>query len=96
MKKLFIVVGILLAGCNNFDPDVNVTPNDPSKASGTQLLANAMRYMPDIQESVSGQLYAQHWSEAEYITLSRYDNVFYNFYDWYTEPLMNCREARCE
>lgn len=93
MKKLFIVVGILLAGCNNFDPDVNVTPNDPSKASGTQLLANAMRYMPDIQESVSGQLYAQHWSEAEYITLSRYDNVFYNFYDWYTEPLMNIEEV---
>jgi hypothetical protein len=89
MKKLFIVFGILLAGCNNFDPDVNVTPNNPTKASGTQLLANAMRYMPDIQESASGQLYAQHWSEAEYITLSRYDNVFYNFYDWYTKPLMN-------
>jgi hypothetical protein len=89
MKKLFIVFGILLAGCNNFDPEVNVTPNNPTKASGTQLLANAMRYMPDIQESASGQLYAQHWSEAEYITLSRYDNVFYNFYDWYTKPLMN-------
>lgn len=93
MKKLFFPLIILLAGCNNFDADINVTPNDPTKASGTQLLANAMRYMPDIQESVSGQLYVQHWSEAEYITLSRYDNVFYSFYGWYTGPLMNIEEV---
>ena len=76
-------------GCNGFDEDINKNPNKPTKASGGQLLANAMRYLPDMQSSASSQLYAQHWSEAEYITLSRYDNVFYNFYDWYTEPLMN-------
>lgn len=90
MKKILIsITALLVLGCNNFDEDINKNPNQPSTASGTQLLSYAMRWLPETQASASPVLYVQHLSEAEYITLSRYDNVFYNFYGWYTGPLMN-------
>jgi hypothetical protein len=89
MKKIFIVAIAILAGCNNFDEDINKNPNQPSKAANTQLLAYAMRWTPETAASASAPLYVQHISEAEYITLSRYETVFYNFYSWYSGPLMN-------
>jgi hypothetical protein len=95
MKKILIIT-LLITGftsCNNFDEEINKNPNQPSTASNTQLLANAMMWLPGTQASASGVLYAQHVSEAEYITLSRYDNVFYNFYNWYSGPLMNLEEV---
>jgi len=48
-----------------------------------------MQELPGTASSLAAPLYVQHISEAEYITLSRYDNVFYNFYTYYTGPLMN-------
>jgi hypothetical protein len=91
MKTIYSIVLVLavVSGCNNFDDDINKNPNKPSTASNTQLLAEAMRHLPETASGASANLYVQHWSEAEYITLSRYDNVFYNFYDWYSEPLAN-------
>lgn len=91
MKKIYILIVTMAfaTGCNNFDESLSKNPNKPSVASNMQLLANAMRYLPDTQAGASANLYVQHWSEAEYITLSRYDNVFYNFYSWYADPLEN-------
>ncbi|HEY0652181.1 MAG TPA: SusD/RagB family nutrient-binding outer membrane lipoprotein [Chryseosolibacter sp.] len=89
MKKIFLILLVLGVGCNNFDEDLRKNPNRPNTASNTQLLAYAMRWVPETTGSASGHLYAQHFAEAEYITLSRYETVFYNFYNWYTGPLMN-------
>jgi hypothetical protein len=91
MKKIYLLAMacLFMAGCNDFEENINIDPNQPSEASNTQLLAYSMRSLPDLNASASGALYAQQISETEYITLSRYDNVFYNFYGYYTGPLMN-------
>jgi len=94
MKKIWILSFVaVLTACNNFDDDLNVNPNVPSAASNTQLLAYAMRSLPETMASASGPLYAQQISEAEYITLSRYETVYYNFYNWYSGPLMNIEKV---
>ncbi|HYC86580.1 MAG TPA: SusD/RagB family nutrient-binding outer membrane lipoprotein [Chryseosolibacter sp.] len=94
MKRILILPLILLvASCGDFDDEINKNPNLPSKASNTQLLAYAMRFLPETTGSASAPLYAQHISEAEYITLSRYETVYYNFYTWYTGPLMNIEKV---
>jgi hypothetical protein len=93
MKKILFTALIALVGCSNFDDDINVNPNVPSEASNTQLLAYAMRWLPETQASASAPLYAQQISEAEYITLSRYETVYYNFYGWYSGPLMNIEKV---
>jgi hypothetical protein len=93
MKKILILTLVALVGCNNFEDDINVNPNVPSAASNTQLLAYAMRWLPETTGSASAPLYVQHISEAEYITLSRYETVYYNFYNWYAGPLMNIEKV---
>lgn len=93
MKKILIITLIVLVGCDNFEEDLNKNPNVPSTAANTQLLAYAMRWLPEMTASASGPLYVQHISEAEYITLSRYEVVFYNFYSWYSGPLMNIEKV---
>ncbi|MFZ6012032.1 MAG: SusD/RagB family nutrient-binding outer membrane lipoprotein [Bacteroidota bacterium] len=94
MKKIWILfLATMIAGCGDFDDDINKNPNVPSEASNTQLLAYAMRWLPEAVSSASAPLYAQHISEAEYITLSRYETVYYNFYGWYTGPLMNIEKV---
>jgi len=93
MKKILILALVVISGCNNFDDDINKNPNLPSEASNTQLLAYAMRWLPETTASASAPLYVQHISEAEYITLSRYETVFYNFYGWYSGPLMNIEKV---
>lgn len=94
MKKILILTLVAsLAACSNFDDDINKNPNLPKEASNTQLLAYAMRWFPETTASASAPLYVQHISEAEYITLSRYETVFYNFYSWYSGPLMNIEKV---
>jgi hypothetical protein len=93
MKKISILVLTILIGCNNFDDDINKNPNVPSEASNTQLLAYAMRWLPETTASASGPLYVQQIAETEYITLSRYETVYYNFYSWYSGPLMNIEKV---
>ena len=91
MNKLykFAIILLLLAGCNDFDEDININPNKPSEASNTQLLAYAMRFLPGISSSPYGPLYPQHLSETEYTDASRYNTIYFDFYDYYTGPLMN-------
>jgi hypothetical protein len=93
MKKILIIALTFLAACNNFDDDINKNPNLPSQAANTQLLAYAMRWLPETTASASGPLYVQQIAETEYITLSRYETVYYNFYGWYSGPLMNIEKV---
>lgn len=93
MKKLTILLVALffLGSCDalKFDDDININPNAPSEASAPQLLANAMRYTPDLSSSTSGQFLAQYLSETQYVVASRYPEGGTSFYWLYQNPLIN-------
>src|SRR6187549_1275211 len=95
MKKINHIAYILIAtlvitaSCKKFDGSLNVDPNKPTKASGTQLIANAERSLPDISSSPYGVHYPQHLSNTSFTDNSRYTTVNFNFYGLYTGPLMN-------
>ncbi|AKQ47768.1 hypothetical protein TH63_15785 [Rufibacter radiotolerans] len=95
MKKLYILLlaGVLLGGCNNFDDDINITPNSPSAASGMQLLANAMLSLPGLGSSPQGEFMAQFLSETQYPTASLYPTGGTSYYGLYQGPLMNIEET---
>ncbi len=73
----------------DFDDDINVNPNSPSEASGPQLLANAMRYLPGLSSNTSGQFMAQYLAETQYVVASRYPEGGTSFYTYYQNPLIN-------
>jgi hypothetical protein len=95
MKKINQIIYMLTAmlviasGCKKFDGSLNVNPNLPTKASGTQLIANAERSLPDISSSPYGVHYPQHLSNTSFTENSRYATVNFNFNGWYTGPLMD-------
>ena len=95
MKKINQITYILVAtlviavSCKKFDGSLNINPNLPTKASGTQLIANAERSLPDISSSPYGVHYPQHLSNTSFTENSRYATVNFNFNGWYTGPLMD-------
>jgi hypothetical protein len=91
MKKLYILLfaGVLAAGCNKFKDDINTNPNLPSKASGTQLIANASLSLGGLQESPQGEFNAQYLAETQYPGSSLYPDGGTSFYGIYQGPLMN-------
>lgn len=91
MKKLNILILLvaLFSGCDQFDDDINVNPNAPSQASGTQLIANAMLYLPGLSSSPSAQFMSQYLSETQYVNASLYPQSSTSFYGLYQGPLMN-------
>lgn len=95
MKKTYrsflylLAAAVLLGSCKKFDGSMNVDPNRPSKASGTQLIASAERWLPDISSSPYGVHYPQHLSNTTFPDNSRYTTINFNFYGWYTGPLMD-------
>lgn len=91
MKKIAIlfVSLALIAGCNKFDEDININPNAPSKASGSQLLANAMLSLPTMSSSPQAQFVAQYLAETQYVTASLYPKASTSFYGIYQGPLIN-------
>ncbi|HTH30575.1 MAG TPA: SusD/RagB family nutrient-binding outer membrane lipoprotein, partial [Lacibacter sp.] len=82
-------VVVLLASCKKFDGSMNIDPNNPTKASGTQLIANAQRSLPDMSSSPFGVHYPQHLSNTSFTDNSRYTTINFNFSGWYTGPLMD-------
>lgn len=80
---------IMFASCEKFDKSVNTDPNNPTKASGTQLIANAQLYLPGISSSPYGVHYPQYLSNTSFTDNSRYVTVNFNFSGLYTGPLMN-------
>ncbi|MEX0906506.1 MAG: SusD/RagB family nutrient-binding outer membrane lipoprotein [Balneolaceae bacterium] len=96
MKKLYILFIALffLGSCDmlDFDDNINVSPNSPSQASGPQLIANAMRYLPGLSASSTGEngnFLAQYLSETQYVVDSRYPEGGTSFYTYYQNPLIN-------
>ena len=93
MKKIFIYNCILLSAillltnCKKFDGSVTTDPNNPTKASGTQLIADAELTLPTLSSSPYGVHYPQYLSNTSFTDNSRYTTVNFNFYSFYTGPL---------
>jgi len=91
MKSIYylLVAVVLTSSCKKFDGSLNVDPNRPTKASGTQLIANAELSLSDVASSPYGVHYPQHLSNTSFTDNSRYTTINFNYYGWYTGPLMN-------
>lgn len=90
-KSIYIILPVilLLGSCKKFDGSLNVDPNNPTKASGTQLIASAQRSLPDMSSSPFGVHYPQHLSNTSFTDNSRYTTINFNFSGWYNGPLMD-------
>ena len=95
MKRIHLLITcvsfavLAFSSCKKFDGSENIDPNRPSKASGTQLIASAQRSLPDMSSSPFGVHYPQHLSNTTFPDNSRYTTINFNFYGWYTGPLMD-------
>jgi len=93
MKKIFIhnclllSIILLLSNCKKFSNSITTDPNNPTKASGTQLIANAELTLPTLSSSPYGVHYPQYLSNTSFTDNSRYTTVNFNFYSFYTGPL---------
>jgi hypothetical protein len=90
-QSIYILLAVMLvmSSCKKFDGSRNIDPNRPTKASGTQLIANAEMFLPDVSSSPFGVHYPQYLSNTSFTDNSRYTTINFNFYSWYTGPLMN-------
>ncbi|WP_432714654.1 SusD/RagB family nutrient-binding outer membrane lipoprotein [Pedobacter sp.] len=86
---LFLITIVVLSSCKKFDESINTDPNNPTTASGTQLIANAEMYLPDISSSPFGVHYPQYLSNTSFTDNSRYVTTNFNFYSMYYGPLIN-------
>lgn len=91
MKKKYIILlaTIVLGSCNKFDDDINTNPNQPSNASGTQLIANAALFLPGLSSVPQGEFMAQYLAETQYVGGSLYPAGSTSFYGLYQGPLIN-------
>lgn len=89
---VFLFGMILATGCKKFDDSINKDPNNPGKA-GTQLIANAELYLPDMSSSPYGVHYPQYLSNTSFTDNSRYVTTNFNFYPLYYGPLMNLQNV---
>lgn len=90
MKNISIVLFacLLATGCKKFG-DLNINPNLPSQASGTQLIANAALSLPGLSAAPAGEFAAQYLSETQYPGASLYPEGGTSFYGLFQGPLMN-------
>lgn len=84
-----LLVALTLGSCEKFDKSINTDPNSPTKASGTQLIANAELFLPGLSSSPYGVHYPQYLSNTSFTDNSRYVTVNFNFSGLYIGPLMN-------
>ncbi len=95
MKKMsksiytLLAAVVFLSSCKKFDGSINVDPNRPTKASGTQLIANSEMFLSEMSSSPYGVHYPQYLSNTSFPDNSRYTTINFNFYGWYTGPLAN-------
>ncbi|HMI79902.1 MAG TPA: SusD/RagB family nutrient-binding outer membrane lipoprotein, partial [Ferruginibacter sp.] len=95
MKKILIILsaGLFLAGCKKFDADINTNTNLPSKASGTQLIANASLFLSGLSSNPQGEFMAQYLAETQYPGASLYPEGGTSFYGLYQGPLINLEQV---
>ncbi len=77
---ILLTITVILTGCEKFDGSMNVDPNRATKASGTQLIANAERSLPDMSSSPYGVHYTQYLSNTSFTDNSLYTTINFNFY----------------
>lgn len=88
-----ILLIFILTGCKKFDASYYNDPNNPTKASGMQLIANAQLFLPSISSNAYGVHYPQHLSLTTFTDNSRYIATNFAFSSWYTGPLMNLNQV---
>ena len=106
MKKLlipFTIIAFLVSSCDvtSIDDDLNKNPNLPSSANPTQLIANAMLWLPGLGSAPSGgynstpqgEYNAQYLAQTIYVDGSLYQEGATSFYWFYQEPLINLQTA---
>lgn len=95
MKKFIMMLccSAVLMSCSDFDEEININPNIPSEASGTQLIANAQLYLPGLSSSPQGEFLSQYLAETQYVGVSLYPEESTSFYRWYQGPLANLQEV---
>src|SRR5699024_11614349 len=93
MKKIsyLLIIILFIGSCDlvKFGDTLNKDPNLPTDASPSQLLANAMLYLPGLAESPQGEYFSQFLSKTIYQSNSFYDKEATGFYSWYQGPLIN-------
>ncbi|GHA41334.1 hypothetical protein GCM10007103_23460 [Salinimicrobium marinum] len=92
MKKSYIILmlsSFFLWSCDNFDDEININPNLPNQASGTQLIASAQLSLSGLSASPKGAFMAQYLAETQYVGQSLYPQESTSFYGWYQGPLMD-------
>ncbi|WP_422361138.1 SusD/RagB family nutrient-binding outer membrane lipoprotein [Reichenbachiella sp.] len=99
--KYILVLSTLLStwGCDDFD-DLNESPNNPIQVPVSGLLTNAIHKMPglddadvDNDETPTGLLYAQYFSQNQYTTESRYSVSQFDFTTIYAKGLNDLAEV---
>ncbi|UJH90979.1 SusD/RagB family nutrient-binding outer membrane lipoprotein [Antarcticibacterium sp. 1MA-6-2] len=96
MKNRYIILMLLCStvlGCDNFDDEININPNQPSEASGTQLIAQAQLSLPGLSSSPQGEFLAQYLAETQYVGASLYPQGSTSFYGFYQGPLIALQEV---
>ena len=99
MKKQFLkyillaLTPLAVVSCTKFDDSYYENPNKPSKASGTQLIANAEFFLPSLSSSAYGVHYPQYLSLTTYTDNTRFTTQNFDFETWYVGPLMNLEEV---
>lgn len=88
-----ILLIFIVTGCKKFDSSYYNDPNNPTKASGMQLIANAQLFLPSISSNAYGVHYPQHLSLTTFTDNSRYIATNFAFSSWYTGPLMNLNQV---
>ncbi|MFD1819386.1 Starch-binding associating with outer membrane [Pseudarcicella hirudinis] len=89
-RKLWLVLAALIwvaSACKVDDfGDMNVDPNNASKPNITSMLTGAMRTVRlGVSDGSATQiLYAQHWSEITYTTISTYSGLPFDYAIFYT------------
>ncbi|WP_339663111.1 SusD/RagB family nutrient-binding outer membrane lipoprotein [uncultured Polaribacter sp.] len=89
---LFTAATLFMYSCDTVDfGDINTDPNNPSTASASGLLANALKSLPGHLTQTTSILYAQYTANGQYPDESRYGTLNWSYYGWYSGPLEDLR-----
>ena len=94
MKNIFyksiLLTVLLVTSCDSVDfGDVNIDPNNPSKASTAALFTSAQRSMTRILTDTRPNLYVQYITNGQYEDESIYASVNFSYNSFYTGSLNN-------
>lgn len=90
---LLALTPLAISSCTKFDDSYYENPNKPSKASGTQLIANSQFFLSSLSSSAYGVHYPQYLSLTTYTDNTRFITQNFDFETWYVGPLMNLEEV---